>query len=230
MKMKNRPRTTTPESDITQTTHVSKITSVNSTPSANTCPHCSRQDDKGKKRQIKSSGKSHGSSSHSHPPPLPQTPPGRTMTNPQSHPVADVAQHFQPHASYTGPHDPQHLHSFPSYHPAPPIPSFPMFNGPTMFPSITPGPIQPHMAGTYPHYAAPAMPLHNFGMGPEPLFGWESVIPLSHGYGMPKYGKIVKPDYRRFCYSVGKADVPLARRFAGPLGHLLVPAVTGWNG
>lgn len=64
---------------------------------------------------------------------------------------------------------------------------------------------------------APAPVLHDLGRGPEPLFGWESVMPLNHGYGQPKYMKRVKPDYRRFCFSVGKADVPFAAMPGGPL-------------
>lgn len=67
------------------------------------------------------------------------------------------------------------------------------------------------------HPFAPAPVLHNLGRGPEPLFGWESVMPLNHGYGQPKYIKRVKPDYRRFCFSVGKADVPFAAMPGGPL-------------
>jgi hypothetical protein len=67
------------------------------------------------------------------------------------------------------------------------------------------------------HPFAPAPVLHNLGRGPEPLFGWESVMPLNHAYGQPKYIKRVKPDYRRFCFSVGKADVPFAAMPGGPL-------------
>jgi len=67
------------------------------------------------------------------------------------------------------------------------------------------------------HPFAPAQVLHNLGRGPEPLFGWESVMPLNHAYGQPKYIKRVKPDYRRFCFSVGKADVPFAAMPGGPL-------------
>jgi hypothetical protein len=67
------------------------------------------------------------------------------------------------------------------------------------------------------HPFAPAPVLHNLGRGPEPLFGWASVMPLNHAYGQPKYIKRVKPDYRRFCFSVGKADVPFAAMPGGPL-------------
>ena len=67
------------------------------------------------------------------------------------------------------------------------------------------------------HPSTPAPVLHNLGRGPEPLFGWESVMPLNHAYGQPKYIKRVKPDYRRFCFSVGKADVPFAAMPGGPL-------------
>ena len=63
----------------------------------------------------------------------------------------------------------------------------------------------------------PAAVLHNFGHGPAPLFGWESVTPLTHGYGSPAYARRFKPDYRRYCYSVGKADVPFAALPGGPL-------------
>lgn len=42
-------------------------------------------------------------------------------------------------------------------------------------------------------------------------------MPLSHNYGQPKYIRHVKPDYRRFCLSVGKADVPFAALPGGPL-------------
>jgi hypothetical protein len=74
---------------------------------------------------------------------------------------------------------------------------------------------------TRPHPSAPAPVLHNFGGGPTPLFGWESVIPLPHTYGGPRYARRVKPDYRRFCFSVGKAEVPYAALPGGPL--------QGWN-
>jgi hypothetical protein len=67
------------------------------------------------------------------------------------------------------------------------------------------------------HPFAPAPVLHDLGRGPEPLFGWDSVMPLNHAYGQPKYIKRVKPDYRRFCFSVGKADVPFAAMPGGPL-------------
>ncbi len=68
-----------------------------------------------------------------------------------------------------------------------------------------------------PHYTTPAPVLHDFGSRPTPLFGWESVQPLAHGYGQPKYWRYVKPDYRRFCFSVGKASVPYAALPGGPL-------------
>ena len=68
-----------------------------------------------------------------------------------------------------------------------------------------------------PHPLAPAAVLQDFGFGPTPLFGWDSVMPLAHGYGQPKYFRRVKPDYRRFCYPVGKADVPYAALPGGPL-------------
>lgn len=67
------------------------------------------------------------------------------------------------------------------------------------------------------HPSTPAPVLHNLGRGPEPLFGWESAMPLNHAYGQPKYIKRIKPDYRRFCFSVGKADVPFAAMPGGPL-------------
>jgi len=73
------------------------------------------------------------------------------------------------------------------------------------------------MHGPRLHPFAPAPVLHNLGRGPEPLFGWESVMPLNHAYGQPKYIKRVKPDYRRFCFSVGRADVPFAAMPGGPL-------------
>ena len=63
----------------------------------------------------------------------------------------------------------------------------------------------------------PSSFLHDYGYGPSPLFGWESVIPLQHQYGQPGYSRRVKPDYRRFCFSVGKADVPYAALPGGPL-------------
>lgn len=69
----------------------------------------------------------------------------------------------------------------------------------------------------HPSAAMPAAVLHDFGHGPAPLFGWESVTPLTHGYGSPAYARRFKPDYRRYCYSVGKADVPFAALPGGPL-------------
>jgi hypothetical protein len=69
-----------------------------------------------------------------------------------------------------------------------------------------------------PHALAPASVLQNFGAGPAPLFGWESVIPLDHKYGSPKYFRRVKPDYRRFCVSVGKAEVPIGVMLARSQG------------
>ncbi|KAK4686109.1 hypothetical protein P7C73_g4028, partial [Tremellales sp. Uapishka_1] len=75
----------------------------------------------------------------------------------------------------------------------------------------------PILAGPRAHPYSPAPILHNFGQGPTPLFGWESVMPLNHGYGQPKYYRYWKPDYRRFCYSVGKADVPYAALPGGPM-------------
>ncbi|WWC67045.1 uncharacterized protein I206_100952 [Kwoniella pini CBS 10737] len=68
-----------------------------------------------------------------------------------------------------------------------------------------------------PHPFSQAQPLQNLGYGPQPLFGWASVQPLSHSYGQPKNWKQQKPDYRRFCYSVGKAEVPYAALPGGPL-------------
>ena len=77
--------------------------------------------------------------------------------------------------------------------------------------------VLPHNGFTLHHPWTPARPLHDFGYGPAPLFGWDSAIPLAHGYGQPKYARHVKPDYRRFCFSVGKADVPYAALPGGPL-------------
>lgn len=71
--------------------------------------------------------------------------------------------------------------------------------------------------GPIPHPYTPARPLLNLGCGPSPLFGWESVTPLPHVYGQPGYTRRFKPDYRRFCFSVGKADVPHAALPGGPL-------------
>lgn len=65
--------------------------------------------------------------------------------------------------------------------------------------------------------SAPAPVLHHLGRGPEPLFGWDSVMPLNHTYGQPRYIRRIKPDYRRFCFSVGKADVPFTAMPGGPL-------------
>lgn len=81
-----------------------------------------------------------------------------------------------------------------------------------------------------PHLLAPAPVLHHFGRGPEPLFGWESVMPLGHSYGQPRYIRRVKPDYRRFCFSVGKADVPFAALPGGPLWGMdvtMAPQIIG---
>ncbi|ODN97006.1 hypothetical protein I350_07984 [Cryptococcus amylolentus CBS 6273] len=70
-----------------------------------------------------------------------------------------------------------------------------------------------------PHPYTPSQPLQDLGFGPTPLFGWGSVTPLTggHTYGQPKYLRYQKPDHRRFCYSVGKADVPYASLPGGPL-------------
>ena len=151
------------------------------------------------------------------------------------------------HGSDFAPHHPQHCshrshssHIFPvqpvptSWAPLQPTQVFPAAH---MLPAAYPG-VQaavqeyypPAQAYGLPYSHTPAAPLHDFGLGPEPLFGWESVIPLVHTYGQPKHWRFTKPDYRRFCYSVGKADVPIARKWAGPLGPMLVPAVTGWGG
>ena len=73
----------------------------------------------------------------------------------------------------------------------------------------------PHEPRLHPN--APAPVLHHLGRGPEPLFGWDSVMPLNHRYGQPRYIRRQKPDYRRFCFSVGKADVPFAVMPGGPL-------------
>ncbi|WWD06149.1 hypothetical protein V865_004234 [Kwoniella europaea PYCC6329] len=82
----------------------------------------------------------------------------------------------------------------------------------------------------YPH--APALPLHDLGSGPQPLFGWPSVIPRPHSYGQPKYWRYQKPDYRRFCYSVGKAEVSFAALPGGPLygypTHMRENPVSRW--
>lgn len=68
-----------------------------------------------------------------------------------------------------------------------------------------------------PHFLASAQPLQDLGFGPSPLFGWGSVMPRGHSYGQPKYLRYQKPDHRRFCYSVGKAEVPYASLPGGPL-------------
>ena len=121
---------------------------------------------------------------------------------PRTQPLPMAAR--QAHASY--PLTPQ-PHPMPLHHnPAMAMP-MPM---PIPMPMMTPH--EPRL-----HPFAPAPVLHNLGRGPEPLFGWESVMPLNHAYGQPKYIKRVKPDYRRFCFSVGKADVPFAAMPGGPL-------------
>jgi hypothetical protein len=90
-----------------------------------------------------------------------------------------------------------------------PAQTHPGFSSVWLDPSSTPANhFQSHM---------PAPVLHNFGYGPTPLFSWESVLPRPHCYGEPPYAWRVKPDYRRFCYSVGKADVPIAALPGGPL-------------
>lgn len=76
----------------------------------------------------------------------------------------------------------------------------------------------------------PAPVLHNLGRGPEPLFGWGSVMPLSHTYGQPRYIRRTKPDYRRLCFSVGKADVPFAAMPGGSLWGMdvtMAPQIVG---
>lgn len=57
-----------------------------------------------------------------------------------------------------------------------------------------------------PHPHSIASPLTHT---PLSTMGIAAVTPQMHGYGQPKYMKYVKPDYRRFCYSVGNADVPI---------------------
>ena len=72
---------------------------------------------------------------------------------------------------------------------------------------------------------------------PAPIFGWPSVTPRVHGYGQPKYARFVKPDYRRFCYSVGKADVPYfpfdqygGSGMYGGTGMGPTGPISGWGG
>jgi hypothetical protein len=121
-----------------------------------------------------------------------------------------------------GPHS--QLTPLPMPHSQPP-PSHPLHQQPMPFqqnmPIHMPGPMSMGMPMAIHeprlHPFAPAPVLHNLGRGPEPLFGWESVMPLNHAYGQAKYIKRVKPDYRRFCFSVGKADVPFAAMPGGPL-------------
>jgi hypothetical protein len=112
----------------------------------------------------------------------------------------------------------------PKHNSPPPHP----FSGNTLHPHNTPLPLfasqqqqvlMPFRQPVYPrpHPHTPAMPLHDFGYGPSPLFGWPSVMPLHHQYGQPRYYRHIKPDYRRFCYSVGNADVPYGAHRGGPL-------------
>lgn len=122
------------------------------------------------------------------------------------------AEHLKPSAS--------HRHQLDPRCDTPPMGNYPA--QPHFFPQQT----LPCMAMMYPppqrpHPWAIATPLNNLGHGPTPLFGWPSVTPMPHCYGGPKFPKYVKPDYRRFCYSVGKAEVPFAALPGGPL--------EGWN-
>ena len=116
---------------------------------------------------------------------------------------------------------PQYQSAHSSYPPMPQPHPMPLHHNPAMampMPISMPMPI-PMMTSHEPrlHPFAPAQVLHNLGRGPESLFGWASVMPLTHAYGQPKYIKRVKPDYRRFCFSVSKADVPFAAMPGGPL-------------
>ena len=90
---------------------------------------------------------------------------------------------------------------------------------PSYLPSMRPHPFHP----SRPSFNMPSMPLQNLGCGPQPLFGWDSVAPLQHTYGQPSHVRHVKPDYRRFCYSVGKAEVPYASLPGGPLQGFPTP-------
>lgn len=135
-----------------------------------------------------------------------------------NHPSSSLARHQL--LSMPAPHF-QSAHS--SYPPMLQPHPMPLHHSPAMampMPRSMPMPIPmammtPHETRLHPF--APAPVLHNLGRGAEPLFGWESVMPLNHAYGQPRYLKRVKPDYRRFCFSVGKADVPFAAMPGGPL-------------
>lgn len=50
-------------------------------------------------------------------------------------------------------------------------------------------------------------------------------MPRGHSYGQPKYLRYQKPDHRRFCHSVGKAEEPYASLPGGPLWGYLA-----WSG
>jgi hypothetical protein len=93
--------------------------------------------------------------------------------------------------------------------------------------ALPPGPGIPR-----PHPLSQAQPLHDLGFGPTPLFGWASVTPRAHSYGQPKFWRHTKPDYRRYCFSVGKADVPYASLPGGPLegypAHMAPQLVGRW--
>ncbi|KAL7423748.1 hypothetical protein Q5752_001331 [Cryptotrichosporon argae] len=77
-----------------------------------------------------------------------------------------------------------------------------------MVPTYAALPFAPLPARPHPHtlaspYQDPSLPL--------------ALVSLPHTYGAPRYARRVKPDHRRFCFSVGKADVPYASLPGGPL-------------
>lgn len=169
--------------------------------------------------------------------PTANTPTGTNASRPTSSSRCSKCSHCRDragglsrHADVLGRASTPH-HNIAAYNTPPPAPAPPGIV-PGTFASVPPIPMQPVYQPHEPrlHPFAPAPVLHHLGRGPEPLFGWESVMPLNHTYGQPRYLRRTKPDYRRFCFSVGKADVPFAAMPGGPLwgmGMTMAPQMVG---
>jgi hypothetical protein len=151
---------------------------------------------------------------------VPETACEECQSQPGRHRHRHLHRHTPAKHSDSHPHDSSSGKPAPTPRPiAPPVPVYHTLPHP---PLAYPTHIYPHFPTPFgvsrPHPLAPAPVLHNFGAGPAPLFGWESVIPLDHTYGSPRYFRRVRPDYRRFCVSVGKAEVPVGVMLARSQG------------
>ena len=165
------------------------------------CTHCKARD-----------GESQGATKSCLKPAIAPSPDYHIPASRQPHPPMDPRMHDFQAPSF---HGPSYIPHAQASHPI----SMPLGMGLGMgMPAPVPMgmPVHlPHESRLHPY--APAPVLHHLGRGPEPLFGWDSVMPLNHTYGQPRYMRRTKPDYRRFCFSVGKADVPYAAMPGGPL-------------